>query len=344
MRTPLYGIHRELSARFFSFHGWEMPLEFESAVKEALAVRESAGLFDISHMGRIWVEGRSAGKLLELLTTNSLSGLTEGRVRYTLFTSERGTVLDDATVYVFSPDSYFLCVNAVNREKILRWLEMWRKRLGLTDLTVRDVSAQTVQIALQGPASRNILSEHFDLEGLKYYRFRTFGDVFISRTGYTGEDGFEIYAPVEKGVELYRELVRSAKPCGLSARDILRIEAGFPLYGNEISEEITPLDAGLDRFVDLSKEFVGREELVGREPTRKLVGLELSGKGIPRRGYRILLHSREVGKVSSGTYSPTLGKGIALAFVKPEVKEGTQVSLEIRSRHVPATITRPRFV
>jgi aminomethyltransferase len=337
MRTPLYPFHREMGARFTSFHGWEMPLQFAGIVEEVRAVREEAGVFDISHMGRIRVRGKDVLRTLNGLTTNNLLQLKPGRVQYNLFTNERGGVMDDVTVYVISREEVFLCTNAVNKEKILRYLS------GYAD--VEDLSPGTVQIALQGRESARVLGKFFEVEDLRYYHFRVFGEVMVSRTGYTGEDGFEIYAPLEEGREIYREILREVQPCGLGARDVLRIEAGLPLYGNELSEELTPFEANLDRFVDLSKDFVGKEAIRSKPVRRKLYGLEVLGRGVPRRGYRILKEGREVGVVSSGTFSPTLGRGIALCFVDLELRrEGETVDLEIRGRPVRSRLRPYPFV
>ncbi|RUM30953.1 MAG: glycine cleavage system aminomethyltransferase GcvT, partial [Aquifex sp.] len=240
MKTPLYYVHKQLKAKFTNFAGWIMPLQYSSIVEEVRAVREEAGVFDISHMGRILIQDPE-GKL-QFFTTNNLNKLSVGRVQYNLLPNERGGVKDDITVYMLSEGEFFLCVNAANRKKVVKWLS--------PHLKLRDVSENFVQIALQGPKSEEILSKFFPVSEIKYYRFKVFDGTIISRTGYTGEDGFEIYAPPEKGKELFSELIKLAKPCGLGARDVLRIEAGLPLYGNEISEEITPIEANLERFVD----------------------------------------------------------------------------------------------
>jgi len=233
MRTPLYDTHRELGARFTDFNGWDMPLQYSGIVDEVRAVRESVGVFDISHMGRFFISGKDAFGVLQKLTTNNLGKLSPGKVQYNLFTNERGGVKDDVTIYMLSDGEFFVCVNAGNRQKIREWLERY--------IPVEDVSDRTLQVALQGRESERVLSRFYNVADLRYYHFKTFGDTLVSRTGYTGEDGFEIYAPLEEGLGLFKELVREAKPCGLGARDVLRIEAGFPLYGHEISEDITPL-------------------------------------------------------------------------------------------------------
>ena len=337
MKTPLYEIHRRLGARFTEFHRWEMPLQYSGIVDEVRAVRESAGVFDISHMGRLLVSGKGAFDILQRLTTNNLKKLSPGRVQYNLLTNEIGGIRDDVTIYMLSEDRFLLCVNAGNREKVKEWLGRF--------LSVEDISDRTVQIALQGRESEMLLGRFFDVSDLRYYRFRIFGETIVSRTGYTGEDGFEIYASIEEGVELFKKLVKEVMPCGLGARDVLRIEAGFPLYGHEISEEVTPFEANLDRFVDLSKDFLGKEAMLSKRIKRRLFGLELITKGVPREGYRIYEGDKEIGVVSSGTFSPTLGKGIALCFVDIEHREeGREAELEVRGKRLRAVLRSYPFV
>ncbi len=341
MRTPLFPIHKKLGAKFTDFHGWQMPLEFAGAISEVKAVRGSAGVFDISHMGRIYVSGKDAFGVLQGLTTNNLNKLFPGRLQYNLLTNERGGVVDDITVYMISEEEFFLCVNAVNRDKVLN--HIYRRSEG--DVHIKDVSPNTVQIALQGPESPDVMERFFEVRDLKFFGFKIIGELIISRSGYTGEDGFEIYAPVREGLGLYEDLVREVKPCGLSARDILRIEAGLPLYGNELSEEISPLEAGLDRFVDFSKDFLGRTALKSRRLSRRLTGIEMVDRGIPRRGYKILNKRKELlGEVSSGTYSPILGKGIAMAFLKAEAEESDNLFVEMRGKFLKARLCELPFV
>ena len=336
-KTPLYEIHKKLKARFTPFVGWSMPLQYTSVIEEVKAVRERAGLFDISHMGRILVKGKDAKEKLQYLTTNNLNKLKPGKVQYNLLTNERGGVKDDVTIYMLSEEELFICCNAANREKVVSHLSNY--------VDVEDLSDKLIQFALQGPESEAILSKYYDVKDLKFYNFRTFGEVIISRTGYTGEDGFEVYAPPKEGIRLFIELLKEVKPCGLGARDVLRIEAGFPLYGHEISEDITPLEANLDKFVDLSKEFLGKEEMMKKPLRRKLFGLVMVDKGIPREGYPIYKDKKEIGKVSSGTFSPTLNKGIALCFVElSERKEGNPVQVKIRERLLKAELKSYPFV
>ncbi len=337
MITPLYNHHRNLGAKLIDFHGWSMPLEYSSIREECLAVRESCGLFDVSHMGRFILRGADVREKLNYLTTNDLGKLHMGRVQYNLLTNQKGGVIDDITVYMLSEDELLLCVNASNREKVIKHLSSYMK--------VEDISDRTLQLAIQGKKAQHVLSEYYDVSYIGYYHFKTFGDVIISRTGYTGEDGFEVYLPVEEGIRLFEELVKEVKPCGLGARDVLRIEAGLPLYGHELSEDITPLEANLERFVSLQKDFLGKEELLRRDVKRKLFGLEFLERGVPREGYRILLEGKEIGRVSSGTYSHFLGKGIALCFVDVDYrKEGLEVELEVRGKRLKALLRRYPFI
>ncbi|RUM30794.1 MAG: glycine cleavage system aminomethyltransferase GcvT [Aquifex sp.] len=337
METPLKDIHKKLKTRFTDFAGWRMPLQYSSIVEEVKAVRSKAGIFDISHMGRILLEGKNVKEKLQFLTTNNIEKLSVGKVQYNLFTNEKGGVKDDITVYKLAEDKFFLCVNAANKEKIIKWLSEF--------VSPKDVSEDYLQIAIQGPESENILNKFFNVSDIRYYRFKTFGDTIISRTGYTGEDGFEVYIKPKEGIELFEELIRLAVPCGLGARDILRIEAGFPLYGNEISESITPFEANLDRFVDTNKDFLGKEEMLKKEVKKKLFGLELEDKGVPRKGYKIFKGDKEIGYISSGTFSPTLNKGIALCFVQlEERREGNEVEIAIRDKRVKGRLRKYPFV
>lgn len=337
MKTPLYSLHRTLGAKFINFAGWDMPTFYSSVKDEVLAVRNSCGLFDVSHMGRLTLEGKGAAECLEYLTTNSIKKLYPGRVQYNLLVNERGGVVDDMTVYMLDEERFMLCVNAVNTQKVKDWIYRYH--------AVEDISNKTVQIALQGKMSQSLISKLFPVDGLKYYHFKVFDSVIVSRTGYTGEDGFEIYAKLEDGIEVFKKLIAKAKPCGLASRDVLRIEAGFALYGHEISEEITPAEAGLDRFISFEKDFLGKEAILSKEVKRKLFGLELLERGIPREGYRIYLSGKEIGYVSSGTYSYTLEKGIALCFVDINLrKENLEVEMEVRGKRLRALLRSYPFL
>ncbi len=329
MKSPLHKIHKELGAKFTDFHGWQMPLNYKGIIDEVKAVRQGIGVFDISHMGRFFIRGEKVWEKLQLLTTNDLRKLYPGRVQYNLITNPQGGVKDDITLYMLSENEFFMCVNAANREKVKSWLSEY--------IDVEDISDRTVQIAVQGRDSTALLGKYYDVKELKYYHFKSFENTIVSRTGYTGEVGFEVYTDLDSGAELFTELVKRAQPCGLGARDILRIEAGFPLYGNELSESITPIEAGLERFVSFEKEFMGKEAILKKKSERRLVKLTLTEKGIPRKGYKILSADGEVGFVTSGTYSPTLNTGIAMGFVnKGVVEEGSALFVEIRGKKIKA--------
>lgn len=336
MQTPLYSFHKSAGARFTRFAGWEMPLQYSSILEEVRAVRERCGLFDISHMGRLMV--RDLQNRLQYLTSRDIDKLKEGRVHYNLLLNAEGGIKDDITLYRLSSREFFMCVNAVNRQKVVEWL----KEQGLY---VKDLTAEWVQFALQGPEAVLVLDRYFPVRDMKYYSFGFFGNILISRTGYTGEDGFEVYAPLNEGVELFQVLARECTLCGLGARDVLRIEVGFPLYGHELSEEITPLEANLEKYVSFEKEFIGKQALLKRKVNYKLSGLELLQRGVPREGYRITYQGEDVGYITSGTFSPTLQKGIALCFVKVDyLREGMQVSLQTGNKSLPARLRSYPFL
>ncbi len=338
MKTPLYHLQKELGAKFFEFHKWQMPMEFSSIKEEALSVRNFCGVFDVSHMGRILVSGKDVIHKLNFLTTNDLNKLQPGRVQYNLLSNQKGGIIDDVTVYMIDQEELLLCVNASNKDKVLNHIKNYIPQ-------TQDISKDTVQIAIQGPKAQEILSKFFDIKDISYYRFKAFDGVIISRTGYTGEDGFEIYAPVDKGVELFRELTKEAKPCGLGARDVLRIEAGLPLYGNELNQDITPIEANLKRFVSFEKEFLGKDSMIRKEVKYMLFGLELLERGVPRQGYKILSNGMQIGYVSSGTYSYYLQKGIALCFVELDKrKDRVAVELEVRGKRLKGVLKDYPFV
>ncbi len=342
-RTPYFELHKKFGAKFVPFAGWEMPVQFSSILEEAKTVRSKVGIFDVSHMGRIFIEGPQAEEFLNYLTTNNVKNLSEGEVQYSLILNEKGGTVDDITVYKFSKNRFMVVVNAANREKVLKHTENLK---GNFEVSIYDRSGELTQLALQGPEAENLLKDFFPgIEKLNYYTFGEFNGVLISRTGYTGEDGFEIYIPAEGGLKLYKELVeRGVKPCGLGARDILRIEAGFPLYGHELNEDMDPREANLSKFIDLQKEFFGKEALLSREPKRKLRGLMLEQRRVAQQGFKVFKGDNLVGEISSGTYSPNLGKSIALAFLDREIKLGETVEVEIRGKRIPAKVVKSRFI
>jgi len=334
-RLPLDGLHRELGAKFFEFAGWEMPMKYSNSLKETLAVRNSAGIFDTSHMGRFLLRGPHAVDFLQRATSNNVK-ISNGRTRYTLTLNPEGGIKDDNVAFKLSDEFILFVVNASNREKILRWFEElvseWDMNVELSDETFK-----TVMMAIQGPRARDlvheVLGKRFDLKKFRVEESVHKGVRFIiSRTGYTGEDGYEIVAwDIRWAESLYRELVsKGAVPCGLVARDILRLEAGLVLYGNDIDEGTNPFEAGLDFAVKLDKEsFIGKDALMRIKEEgvkRKRVGLLSESRNSPRKGDRILKDGEEVGVVTSGTFSPTLGRGIGMGYIPPELaKEGEEL-------------------
>jgi aminomethyltransferase len=332
-----------------------MPVHYPTGIlAEHRAVREAAGLFDVSHMGEFEVRGRDALAFLRFVTTNDPSRLVTGQAQYGFLCRENGGIVDDLLVYRFA-DRFRLVVNAANIGKDLEWL---RGRAGSYDVTVEDESEAIALLALQGPQAPAVLARRTDadLEGLRSYRFLEAAvagaPAVVSRTGYTGEDGFELYVEAAQAVALWRELLRAGgpegiAPAGLGARDTLRLEAGLPLYGNEIDETTTPLEANLGRFVKLEKEeFVGREALVKqkREGIRdRLFGFELLGKGVPRPGYEVRLRSVPRGTVRSGTLGPSVGKGIGTVYLPAETEPGAPVEVMIRENAIPGMVVRLPF-
>ncbi|SFI92167.1 glycine cleavage system aminomethyltransferase GcvT [Amycolatopsis sacchari] len=354
MHTALYGVHKGLHALFTDFAGWEMPVRYSSELAEHRAVREAAGLFDLSHMGEIELTGPQAADALDFALVGTLSAVQPGRARYTMMCAEDGGVLDDLVVYRLTEEKYLVVANAGNAALVASEL---RARAAKFDVTVEDRSADTALIAVQGPNSAAIVGSvtDADLSGLKYYASMPTQvrghDVLLARTGYTGEDGFELYVPATEAVDLWHVLANAGEehgllPAGLACRDTLRLEAGMPLYGNELSTDRAPFDAGLGRVVKFEKpDFVGKAALEGRrEPAEVLVGLKGSGRRAPRHGYRVLDGEREVGVVTSGALSPTLGHPIAMAYVAKELSEpGTGLSVDIRGRVEPVEVVPMPF-
>lgn len=351
MRTCLHEAHVRSGARMVDFNGWDMPLLYAGIVEEHRRVRAAAGLFDISHMGRLSVRGPDVLPFLQDLLPFDVAALAPGRVKYSLLLNERGGTLDDVLVYRH-PDHASLVVNAGNRAKCLDWLE---RRRGARRVAVADRTAETVMVAVQGPAAIGIAGAFLGepLEGLKYYahveRVLPIGPVLVSRTGYTGEDGVELIAPAVAGERLWAALLDVGKamgigPAGLGARDTLRLEAGMPLYGHELTEEVTPLEAGLERAIQIEKPgYVGREALLAQRAAgvpRTRIGLRVfDGKKIPRQGCPVTAGGREAGAVTSGTFSPTLEAPIAMATVRREAAApGADVVIRIRDREVQARV------
>src|SRR6266704_4925156 len=332
-QTPLHAVHARLGATMTSFAGWQMPLRYASETAEHLAVRRAAGLFDLSHMGEIAVGGPEAGAALDYALVGSLSALRPGRARYTMICAEDGGVLDDLVVYRLDEDEFLVIANAANTDVVF---EDVRDRSAGHDARVTDATGDYALVAIQGPAAAGILAPlagGLDLGAIRYYA-GTFGEVaghraWVARTGYTGEDGFEVFCRPEDAVPIWEALASDGAgaglvPAGLAARDTLRLAAGMPLYGNELGPDVTPFEAGLGRVVKFDKpgEFVGRAALAERAqaaPRRVLAGLAGQSRRVPRHGYRVLWDGQACGSVTSGAPSPTLGRPIALAYLDPEV-------------------------
>ena len=352
-RTPLFHTHLSLKGRMVPFAGWEMPVQFTSILAEARAVRTKAGLFDVSHMGRLYLHGPQAPALMDWIATNNAANLKVGRARYTLLCNEKGGIIDDGIFYRLAQDRYLLVCNAANRETVVAWIRKWIQER-FTDARLEDSTEATAMIAIQGPAAAELIDS---ISRDKPSEMRPFSwteaDVagvhaFIGRTGYTGEDGFELVVPGEKGPDLWSLLMdRGATPCGLGARDVLRLEAGLALHGNDIDTITTPLEAGLERFVRLDKESVGIEMLRKQAkdgPSSRLVGLVVEGRHIPRKGYTIVAQGKNVGQVTSGTYSPTLDRNIAVGYVSRErTALGTHLQVDIRGSATTAGVVALPF-
>ncbi|NBM19360.1 glycine cleavage system aminomethyltransferase GcvT [Streptomyces sp. GC420] len=361
-KTALDALHRALGATMTDFAGWDMPLRYGSERDEHNAVRTTAGLFDLSHMGEITVTGPGAAALLDHALVGSISAVAVGRARYTMICREDGGILDDLIVYRLAEDTYMVVANASNAQVVLDALT---ERSAGFDAEVRDDRDAYALLAVQGPESPAILSSltDADLDGLKYYAGLpgTVAGVpaLIARTGYTGEDGFELFVDPADAEKLWQALTgagrdRGLVPCGLSCRDTLRLEAGMPLYGHELSTELTPFDAGLGRVVKFDKaaDFVGRKALeaaaerAATSPPRKLVGLVAKGRRVPRAGFSVVdAEGTVIGRVTSGAPSPTLGVPIAMAYVDPAHAEpGTAgVAVDIRGTHEPYEVVALPF-
>lgn len=353
LKTPIYDSHVELGGKIVEFAGFMMPVTFEGIVAEHERVRSKVGFFDVSHMGEILLTGPDACDFADFAVTNDAGALAEGQICYTVCCNEKGKVLDDLLVYKFSSEKILFVVNAVNTGKIHEHL----LSIAGEGVRVDDISEATGQIAIQGPASRDLLlsSGIFapvadGLRELGYYRFLVFehegAELIVSRTGYTGELGYEIYMPSGMALGIWRDLLSAgggfgAAPIGLGARDTLRFEPCYCLYGHELDEETSPLEAGLKWVVKMEKgDFVGRGALQAEKeagPARKLIGLELTERGIPRQGCGVHVAGEHVGMVTSGTFSPTLGKPLAMALVKRSVpKDAEDIKIEIRGKKISA--------
>ncbi len=356
-RTPLYQCHVEAKARIVPFAGFEMPVQYTGVLEEHRVVRTSVGLFDVSHMGEIDVVGRRALDFVQLVTCNDASKLAAGRAQYSGLMTPRGTFVDDLLVHKVDDARYLLVVNAANKDKDYAYL--CAQAAGFDGADVVDRSDDYAQIAVQGPRALETLQKltRVNLSDIKYYRFVQ-GSVdkvpaIIARTGYTGEDGFEVYAAPPQAPHLWHALLEAGKdagiaPAGLGARDTLRFEACMALYGNDIDDTTTPFEAGLGWIVKLEKGgFLGREALTRQQGAgirRKLVGFEMVGRGIARHGHAVWSEGKKVGTVTSGTHAPTLGKALGMGYVPVELAQvGTPLEIEIRDQRVAARVVEMPF-
>ena len=353
-KTPLYDTHVSSGGKMVEFGGYCLPVQYETGViREHMAVRTACGLFDVSHMGEVLVEGEGAVAYLNHLLTNDYTVMRQGQARYSPMCREDGGTVDDLIVYKKTDTEYFVVVNASNKDKDFAWMKAHETE----GVTVTDLSDRYAQIALQGPKAETIIRRLTDRVPEKYYSALFDGTVggipcILSRTGYTGEDGFEMYMAPEQAAKMWALLMEAGRedgliPCGLGARDTLRLEASMPLYGHELSDTITPLEAGLGTFVKLGKpEFIGREALLENAvPQRHRVGLRVTSRGIVREHQQVFMDGKSVGMTTSGTHLPFLNGAYAMALVEADVpKEGARVEVDVRGRRVEAeTIALPFY-
>lgn len=361
--TPLIGIHQQLRAKMVPFAGFLMPLEYSGIQDEHITVRTKLGVFDVSHMGEIWVRGNKALDFLQWVTSNDVSALFDGKVQYSCFPNGRGGIVDDLLVYRFAEDKYLLVVNASNIEKDYHWLVEHGKKMGLViGKEIENVSNNIAQLAVQGPLALKAMQQLTSVQvtDMEYYTFKTLKiagipDAIFSTTGYTGAGGCEIYVPVEQAVKLWEAVMEAGKeaeikPIGLGARDTLRLEMGFCLYGNDITDETSPIEAGLGWITKFKegKNFIDRELLWKQKQegvTRLLKGFVMKDRGIPRQHYNVYNdHQKRIGEVTSGSVSPMLKNGVGMAYLMQGYwKEGTPVFIGVRNKFLRAEVVKPPF-
>jgi len=355
-RTPLYDTHVRHGARMVPFAGWEMPVQYRSAVEEHHVTRNAAGLFDVSHMGEVFFEGPAALESLQRLTTNDLRQCADGQAQYNCMLRPGGGMVDDIVVYRFHAEKFLVCVNAGNRDKDVAWMLAEGTRPGCT---VTDRGDDFAQLAVQGPKATALLQTitATDLSTIKTYWFATGAvagiEAIIARTGYTGEDGFELFVAPDKAAALWDALIEAGnpfglEPAGLGARDSLRLESCYRLYGNDMDENTTPLEAGLAWIVKLDKgDFIGRDALVAQKAAglpQRIAGFKLVEKGIARHDYPVLHEGQKVGRVTSGTLTPTVKESVGMAYLPPALcKEGTAIQVEVRGKPVAAVVAKTPF-
>ena len=354
-RTCLYDKHVALGALISPFGGFDMPIQYSGIVDEHQTVRQACGVFDVSHMGEVLVSGPEAERYVNHIFTNDVTKVANGQILYGMMCYEHGGVVDDLLIYKVAADKYFLVINASNIDKDWAWIQEQAKGY---DVTLEHQSEQYGELAVQGPEAERVMEEVLQIpcKELTFYTFKGMklpeaeGEVIVSRTGYTGEDGFEIYATPGYINDCWDKLIASGrcKPCGLGCRDTLRFEVGLPLYGDELSEVITPIMAGLGMFVKLDKdEFIGKEALARQKtdgPSRKLVGIELADKAIPRHGYTVLKEGEAIGEVTTGYHTISTDKSVCMALIDAQYATlGTEVEIQIRKKVFPGKVVKKQF-
>ena len=348
-KTCLYDKHVALGALMSPFAGFEMPIQYTNITDEHVAVRTACGVFDVSHMGEVSVKGPDAERYVQHIFTNDVKGAPDGQVSYGMMCYENGGTVDDLLVYKMAENDFFLVINAANIDKDWAWMQEQAKGF---DIDLQNLSDYYGQLAVQGPEAEKVVEEVLGLEckELVFYTVKTIGDIIVSRTGYTGEDGFEIYATPDKINEYWDKLLASGrcKPCGLGCRDTLRFEVGLPLYGDELSADITPVMAGLSMFCNFDKEeFIGKETLQRQKaegPKQRVIGIELADKAIPRHGYPVLSEGVQVGEVTTGYHTISSDKSVCMALVDAaHAKLGTELSIQIRKKVFPGVVVKKRF-
>lgn len=352
VKTCLHDRHVALGAKMSPFGGFDMPIQYLGITEEHNAVRKNVGVFDVSHMGEVRVKGKEAYKFVNHIFVNDVTGAPDGQIFYGMMCYENGGTVDDLLVYKVNDEEYFLVINASNIAKDVDWI---KKNAEGYDVTVTNESDYYGEVAIQGPNSEETVENVLGIpvKDLLFYTFKTVDKdgetIIVSRTGYTGEDGFEIYGSHDFIRQIWDKLMNAGvQPCGLGCRDTLRFEVGLPLYGDELSNDISPIEASLSMFVKLDKpEFIGKEELARQKSEgvkRRIVGLELEGNAIPRHGYPVEVEGKQVGEVTTGYRSISTGKSVAMAMIdKPYDKLGTKVEVRIRKKTFPAVVAKKRF-
>ena len=345
--TCLYDKHVALGALMSPFGGFEMPIQYAGIAVEHQAVRGKVGLFDVSHMGEVTVRGKDAERYVQHIFTNDIAGAPVGKIYYGMMCYENGGTVDDLLVYKMGENDFFLVINAANIDKDWAWMQQHASGF---DIDLQNRSEFYGQIAVQGPESEQVMESVLGIpcSELTFYTVKTVGDVIVSRTGYTGEDGFEVYATPEYIRECWDKLIAAGvQPCGLGCRDTLRFEAGLPLYGDELTEEISPVMAGLSMFVKLDKDFIGRDALLKQKTegvAKKLVGIELADKAIPRHGYTVLKDGQAIGEVTTGYHTLSTDKSVCMALVDSQYASlGTEVEIQIRKKTFTGKVVKKLF-